>query len=70
MGLESHVNKVLEEMGYRLGSDYYWSNGMRPQDMHIDDLVAALNESGQFGPARASRDKSGPLIRFTPPEKK
>jgi hypothetical protein len=63
MGLERHVDKVIEEYDpeYRLA--YYWSNGMNVANKAVAIvLMEALDASGEFGPTRYNPDKG--IIEF------
>jgi hypothetical protein len=64
MGLERHVNRVLEERAPHLnpvpGRSYGWEYGaLFAHEDDAEEIMEALDASGEFGPTRFVPDQAG-----------
>jgi hypothetical protein len=61
MGLESHVDRIIDEERPSLRSLYYWSHGLNVANEKVArEIIFVLDASDQFGPARYNK-KTGKI---------
>ena len=61
MGLESHVDTILQKKKIERGKHYEWNRGLiilGNTELNAERVMQTLDESGEFGPTRFNRSKS------------
>ncbi len=52
MGLENHVDQVIEKVDDTVKDMYSWSNGLNTTPESAELIMTVLNRSNEFGPTR------------------